>query len=270
MTITRPLLVEQVFVAALILIIAPVTLAQPSQEDLAKAAQNPIASLISVPIQSNNDFDWGPEGKLFSVNNVQPVIPFDLNDDWNLVTRTILPIISQPGLSPGQDRETGIGNTLFSAFFVPKESGKWVWGVGPAIQLPTSSDDRLGADEWGAGVSFVALTMPGKWVIGGLVGNVWGIDTDPGNEINLFTLQPFVNYNLDKGWYLTTSPIITHNAEASSGERWTVPIGGGVGRVFSIGKQAVNAQAHVYYNVEKPDIAGDWGLRLQFQLMYPR
>jgi len=92
-TIARPLLVEQVLIAALMLIIVPVTLAQPSQEDLAKAAQNPIASMISVPIQSNNDFDWGPEGKLYSVNNVQPVIPFDLNDDWNLVTRTILPIM---------------------------------------------------------------------------------------------------------------------------------------------------------------------------------
>ena len=245
-------------------------MAQQSGGDLAKAAQNPIASLISVPIQSNNDFDWGPEGELFSVNNVQPVIPVDLNDDWNLVTRTILPIISQPGLSPGQGRKNGIGNTLFTAFFVPKESGKWIWGAGPAVQLPTSSNDRLGADEWGAGVSVVALTMPGKWVFGGLVSNVWGIDTAPGNDINLFTLQPFVNYNLEKGWYLTTSPTITHNAEASSGQRWTVPLGGGVGRVFRLGQQAVNAQAQAFYNVEKPDIAGDWGLRLQFQLMFPR
>ncbi|MDJ0840875.1 MAG: hypothetical protein QNK37_30465 [Acidobacteriota bacterium] len=100
--------------------------------------------------------------------------------------------------------------------------------------------------------------------------NVWGIDTDPGNEINLFTLQPFVNYNFDKGWYLTTSPIMTHNAETPSGQRWTVPLGGGMGRVFRIGTQAVNAQGHVYYNIEKPDIPGDWTVRLQFQLMFPR
>ena len=260
---------KYVLIAALS--IAPVlAAAQQSEEELAKAAQNPIASLISVPIQSNNDFDWGPEGEWFSVNNIQPVIPVELNENWNLITRTILPIISQPGLSPGQGRETGIGDTLFTAFFAPKDTGKWIWGVGPAIQLPTASDDRLGADEWGAGVSFVALTMPGQWVVGGLVSNVWGIDTDPGNGVNLFTLQPFVNYNLEKGWYLTTSPIISHNAEAPSGQRWTVPIGGGMGRVFKIGQRPVNAQVQLYYNLEKPDIVGDWGLRLQFQLMYPR
>ncbi|WP_439105827.1 transporter [Congregibacter sp.] len=187
-----------------------------AQDDLAKAAQNPIASLISVPIQSNNDFDWGPDGEWFSVSNIQPVIPLELNDDWNLVTRTIVPIISQPGLTPSQGRKTGIGDTLLTAFLVPKNTGKWSWGVGPAIQLPTATDDRLGGGEWGAGASVVALTMPGRWVIGGLLSNVWGVDTDPGNEINLFTMQPFINYNLDEGWYLTSSPIITRNAEADS------------------------------------------------------
>ena len=206
--------------AGMLIVSVPAS-AQQSEEELARAAQNPIASLISVPLQSNNDFDWGPEGEWFSVNNIQPVIPFELNDNWNLVTRTILPIISQPGVSPEQGRKNGIGDALFTAFFVPKDSGTWIWGVGPAIQLPTASNDRLGADEWGAGVSFVALTMPGKWVVGGLVSNVWGISTDPGNEINLFTLQPFINYNFERGWYLTTSPIISHNAEASSGQRCT-------------------------------------------------
>ena len=257
-------------VVTLTFLAAPPVAAQESTGELAKAAQNPIASLISVPIQSNNDVDWGPDGELLSINNVQPVLPFDLNEDWSVVTRTILPVISQPGITPGQGRKTGIGDTLFTAFFVPKATGEWTWGVGPAIQLPTASDARLGRDEWAAGASFVALTMPGRWVVGGLVSNIWGIGTDPGNEISLFTLQPFVNYNLDKGWYLTSSPIISADWEASSSERWTVPLGGGFGRIFAIGKQPVNAQMQAFYNIEKPDIAGDWGLRLQFQLMFPK
>lgn len=244
--------------------------AQPSDEDLAKAVQNPVADLISVPIQSNNDFDWGPQGEWLSVNNVQPVIPIELNDDWNLITRTILPIISQPGLTPDQGRETGLGDTVFTAFFSPSKPSKWIWGVGPAIQLPTATDRRLGADEWAAGPSVVLLTMPGNWVVGGLISNVWGISTDPGNDINFFTFQPFINYNLARGWYLVSSPIITRNQEADSGQRWAVPIGGGFGRVFRIGSQPVNAQAQVFYNIEKPDIVGDWGLRLQLQFMFPK
>ena len=238
--------------------------AQQSTEELAKAVQNPIASLISVPIQSNNDFDWGPQGEWLSVSNFQPVVPFSLNDDWDVVTRTIVPIVSQPGITSGQGRETGLGDTLFTAFFVPKSSGSWIWGVGPAIQLPTATDSRLGTEEWAAGPSVVALTMPGNWVVGGLMSNVWG------DDINFFTFQPFINYNLDGGWYLVSAPIMTRDNEAASGQRWTVPIGGGVGRVFRIGSQPTNFNAQLFYNVEKPDIAGDWGLRLQLQFMFPR
>jgi hypothetical protein len=253
-----------VVLAALLALAIPAAHAQKSTEDLAKAVQNPIASLISVPIQSNNDFDWGPRGEWLSVNNFQPVVPFSLNDDWDVVTRTIVPIVSQPGITSGQGRETGLGDILFTAFFVPKSTGSWIWGVGPAIQLPTATDSRLGADEWAAGPSFVALTMPGNWVVGGLMSNVWGKDID------FFTFQPFVNYNLDGGWYLVSAPIMTRDNEARSGQRWTVPIGGGAGRVFRIGSQPMNFNAQLFYNLEKPDIAGDWGLRLQLQFMFPR
>lgn len=243
---------------------------EPNAQELARAAQNPIASMVNVPIQSNIDFDWGPDGDTFSVTNVQPVIPFRLNEDWNLITRTILPIVSQPGVLPGQSRKTGTGDTLFTGFFAPVDAGEVIWGVGPMLQLPTTSDDRLGKDEWGAGASVVVLTMPGRWVVGGLVSNLWGISEDKGDEINQFTFQPFLNYNFDRGWYVSASPIISANWEASSGEKWTVPIGAGVGRIFKIGSQAMNAQAHYYYNVEKPDITGDWSIRLQLQFMFPK
>ena len=248
----------------------PDELAEEDAEALAKKAQNPISTMISLPLQNNTDFDFGPEEGTLNTLNVQPVWPFEISENWNLVTRTIFPLISQPGLAPGQGRENGLGDVNFTGFLSPKDAGKWIWGVGPTVILPTSTDDRLGKGEWGAGVSVVVLTMPGKWVVGSLFSNVWDISASTGNEINFFTWQYFVNYNLSNGWYLTTSPVITADWEADSGQRWTVPVGGGVGKIFRVGKQALNAQVQAYYNVEKPDIKGDWSMRLQLQFMFPR
>jgi hypothetical protein len=241
-------------------------------EELARAVQNPVADLISLPFQNNTNFNFGPREKTQHVMNIQPVIPFELNDDWNLITRTIVPVISQPGFKPGQDRKNGIGDTVFTAFLSPRDSGKWIWGAGPAILLPTATDDRLGAQEWGAGPSAVFLTMQGPWVAGSLFSNVWSFSHDDSDDkVNLFTWQPFLNYNMDGGWYLTSSPIITSNWEADSDNKWTVPLGGGVGRVFRVGEQAMNAQMAAYYNVENPDDIGpDWQLRLQLQFLFPR
>ncbi len=235
--------------------------------DLAKAVQNPIANLISVPFQNNTNFEFGPREKTQNVLNIQPVVPFELGDSWNLITRTILPVVSQPELQPGQDRENGLGNTLFTGFLSPRNSGGLIWGAGPAIQLPTATDHQIADDEWAAGPSLVLLAMPGPWVIGTLVSNIWDIDAD--RDINFFTLQYFVNYNFDGGWYLTSSPVITANWEAD--DEWTVPFGGGFGRVFRIGRQPVNAQVQAFYNVEKPDDIGpDWSTRLQLQFMFPK
>lgn len=241
-------------------------------EELARAAQNPVASMISLPFQNNSNFNFGPQEKTQNVMNIQPVLPFELNDEWNLITRTILPVVSQPGFSPGQDRENGIGDTLFTAFLSPKDSGDWIWGAGPVLLLPTSSDDRLGAGEWGAGPSAVFLTMQGPWVIGSLFSNVWSFSHDDNDDkVNAFTWQYFINYNLDDGWYLTTAPIITANWEADSDNKWTIPLGGGVGRVFRVGKQNINTSVQAYYNVETPDDFGaDWQLRMQLQFLFPK
>jgi hypothetical protein len=184
------------------------------------------------------------------------------------------------------DRIYGLGDIVFTAFFSPKESGKLTWGVGPVIQFPTATDDSLGTNKWSAGVSAVLLTMPGKWVIGSLLSNIWSIggsgdiqvnvippDTwTPRNEsdVNLFTWQYFINYNLSKGWYLTSAPIITANWEADSGNRWTIPFGGGFGKLFKIGKQPINGQVQAFYNVAKPDNGADWQLRLQLQFLFPK
>jgi hypothetical protein len=194
------------------------------------------------------------------------VIPFAVSDNWNVITRTILPVISQPGFTPSQDRENGVGNTLFTAFLSPRKTGRVIWGVGPAIQLPTSSDNQLGDDEWAVGPSVVLLAMPGHWVVGSLFSQIW--DVDANDDISLFTWQPFVNYNLERGWYLTSSPIITANWEAD--DEWTVPLGGGVGRVFRVGRQPMNAQFQAFYSVVEPDDIGpEWSIRLQLQFMFP-
>jgi hypothetical protein len=224
-------------------------------EELAKAAQNPIASLISLPLQNNTNFSFGPQEMTQNILNVQPVLPFELTDKWNLITRTILPLISQPETAPGTERTFGLGDTTFTAFFSPRDSGKLIWGAGPALVFPTATDDRLGSDKWAAGPSFVALTMPGKWVIGSLFSNVWSYAGPGEQDINFFTWQYFVNYNLPGGWYLTSSPIITANWEANSGNKWTVPFGGGFGKIFRIGNQPMNAQVQAFYYARNRTLA---------------
>jgi len=242
--------------------------AQHSNTDLAKAAQNPLASMISLPFQNNTNFDYGPEDDTQNTLDIQPVWPFELNKDWNLVTRTILPVMSNPPVTPEGNRTYGLGDTTFTAWFSPSAASKLVWGAGPAIVLPTSTDNDLGTGEWAVGPSVVVLTMPGNWVLGSLLSNVW--DASGSEDINFLTWQPIINYNLSDGWYLASVPIITADWEADSDQRWTVPVGGGVGKIFRIGKQPINMSGHVYYNTKKPDVVGDWTLRVQFQLMFPK
>ncbi len=259
---------------------------EAKDSDLAKQAQNPIANLISLPLQNNTNFGIGPDDETQNILNIQPVWPITLNEDWNLITRTILPLVSQPGLTGikveggdtvvdpdgevEEDRTFGLGDTTFTAFFSPNDSGKLTWGVGPVLLLPTATDDAIGSDKWGAGASVVLLTMPGKWVIGSLFSNVWSFAGSGDQDINLFTWQYFVNYNMADGWYLTSAPIITANWEADSDNTWTVPFGGGVGKIFNIGKQPINGQISAYYNVKTPDFGPDWQLRLQLQFLFPK
>ena len=241
------------------------------QEELAKAAQNPVADLISLPFQNNTNFNFGPENKTQNILNIQPVWPFSLTDEWNLITRTIVPVISQPALFRGDDRENGLGDTTFTAFFSPAEPGKWIWGAGPVLLLPTATDDKLGTDKWGAGPSAVVLTSDGPWLYGALFSQLWSFAGDNDrDDVNQSLVQPFVNYNLPDGWYLVSSPIITANWEADSSDTWTVPVGGGFGKIFRIGRQPVNAQMQAFYNVETPDNGADWQLRLQWQFLFPK
>jgi hypothetical protein len=243
--------------------------------ELAKKAQNPIADMISLPFQYNANFNTGPLEKTQSVLNIQPVYPIDLNSEWNLITRTIIPIISQPESVPGEDRKNGIGDIQFSAFLSPKKptAGGWIWGAGAIAQLDTASDDRLGQGAWGLGPTAVALKIDGRWVYGGLINNVWSVSKDANRpNVNQMLFQPFINYNFPNhpGRYLSFSPIVTADWKASSDNTWTVPLGIGIGQIMRFGKQPVNLQAGAYYNVVRPDFAPQWNLRLQAQFLFPK
>jgi len=241
-----------------------------SNTDIAKKLQNPVADLISVPFQSNTNFGFGPQNGTQEVLNIQPVVPFHLNDDWNLITRTVMPLIWNPALTPGGESSFGLGNTTLSLFLSPAHPGKWIWGVGPDILLPATSLS-VGTNLWGAGPSAVALRMDGPWVYGALISNVWsfgGESGSGGNKVNLMTLQPFVNYNFGDGWYAVSSPIITENWLADSGQRLTLPVGGGLGKVFRFGKLPINVQLQGFYNAVRPDNGPDWQLRSQLTFIF--
>ena len=241
------------------------------EEALAQAVQNPVGDLISVPLQNNSNFGFGPYDRTQNVLNIQPVVPIGLGSDWNLITRTIFPVITQPDFFSESGSTTGLGDVNFSAFFSPAKPGKFIWGVGPAIILPTATDETLGSGKWSAGPSVVGLTIQGPWVAGLLVSQVWSFagQSDRGN-VNFFLAQYFINYNMNHGWYLVSAPIITSNKEASSGNQWIVPFGAGAGKIFRIGKQPINFNTQAFYNAVKPDFGPDWQWRVQLQFMFPK
>ena len=246
------------------------TAQEQETEALAKAAQNPVADLISLPIQNNTSFGLGPNERTQNVTNIQPVVPFRISDRWTLITRTVVPIISQPDLSAESGSTFGLGDINASLFLSPANAGGLIWGIGPIISLPTATDAALGSDKWGIGPSLILLTMPGHWVVGVLVNNIWSVaGNDDRADVNQLLVQYFVNYNLANGWYLTSAPINTVNWELDE-DKATIPLGGGVGRVFRLGRQPVNAQVQAFYLAAKPANGPDWSLRLQFQMLFPK
>jgi hypothetical protein len=252
--------------------------AQPSDDALASAknaAQNPVASVISVPIQGNTAFGVGPYRRAFNQTLIEPVVPLRLGSDWILITRTITPIVVKPRLSPTQGEKLGLGNMEPQFYLSPAHPGRLIWGVGPQLYLPTATDDALSTNvsgvqigrKWGGGVATVALTQHGHWLGGVLLSNEWaGVNH---NHVNEMTLNPFLYYNFRRGWYLLSSEIMTADWTASRNQRWTVPAGGGFGRIFKLGPQMLNARAQAWSVTERPDGGPSWVLQTQLQLLYP-
>jgi hypothetical protein len=261
-------------VALVVLLGSPITgwaVDEESDSELAKKTQNPVADLITIPFQNNMNVGNGPNHRTQNILNFQPVIPLSLNSDWNLITRTIMPIVKQPKLLTASEDTWDIGDVNFTGFFSPAKPSPFIWGVGPSIQLPTGTDDAVGTRQWAAGPSVVGLTMQGPWVVGALFQQTWGFagNSDRRSQ-SAFLTQYFINYNLPDAWYLTTSPIITADWEAIKGNKWTVPVGGGFGKVFRIGKLPFNANLSAYSNVIRPDPGADWTLRMQIALLLPK
>jgi len=254
--------------------------AAANSDELRKESQNPIANLISLPFQENWNFDIGPANRIQNVLNIQPVIPFSLSEKWNLISRWITPVVyqpipvPQPPLPPSQITGVyGLGDINPSFFFSPKKS-KVIWGVGPTFVFPTATNTTyIGQGKLSMGPTVVALVQPAHWTIGALANNYWSVAGHSDRDkpaVNQFLLQYFANYNMKKGWYLTSGPIITANWKASAGNVWTVPFGGGVGRIMKLGFQPVNLTAQLYGNAVHPSGTSPWGLRLQVVLLFPK
>lgn len=247
------------------------TTEQDSDTELAQKTENPISDLMRFPLSNNMNFGIEPNHRMNNTLNVQPLIPITLNRDWNLITRTIVPIIKQPTPSTASADTWGLGASQFSAFLSPAKSDSVTWGAGPILQFPTTTDDVLGSRKWGAGPTAAVFIIEGPWALGLLVNQVWSFaGSNDRPNVSRFLAQYFLNYNFDQGWYLTSSPIITSNWESSSGNKWTMPVGGGVGKVFHIGEWTFNAYVQAYSNVVRPDPGPDWTLRVQFALLLPR
>ena len=238
---------------------------------LQKAVQNPVASLISVPVQNNSNFNIGPYDRTQDVLNIQPVIPVQISQNWNLITRIIQPIVWQPYSNQTTGGEYGLGDMNPTFFLSPAKPGKFIWGVGPAFVVPTATSDITGQGKFSLGPSVVLLVQPGHWTVGSLVNNVWSVAGKSGRApVNQLLWQYFINYNLNKGYYITLQPIITADWRATSGNVWTVPFGGGIGRIMKLGFQPVNLSAQFYGNAVYPAGTSPWGMRLQIAFLFPK
>jgi hypothetical protein len=248
------------------LVLGPIASAEDA--DLAKQLSNPVADLISVPIQSNLDFGLGPGDGSKWTTNIQPVIPFGLNEDWNVISRTILPVIDQEGIAlGGANDEFGLGDIVQSFFFSPKKSDP-IWGIGPVFLLPTATDDLLGNEKWGIGPTAVVLKQTGPWTYGALANHIWDVAGDSDRAgVNATFIQPFVSYTTPHATSFTLNIESTYDWQR---EQWNVPVNFVVSQLTKIGGQPIQFFGGARYYLETPDGGPEWGLRFGVTFLFPK
>jgi hypothetical protein len=267
-----------VIVICLILTIPALAVADDEGE-LAKASQNPVGDIISLPFEYWHYDGMANSGSADAIM-LKPVYPVRIGN-INLINRVIIPYLGIDTNREGSDlgeidvpptlsRESGLGNIQYQGFLTSAKPGKIIWGMGPVFELPTNTSG-LGSDKWSAGPAAVALSMPGNWVLGALVQNIWSFAGPSGEpDVNQFTFQYFINYNISNGWYLTSTPIITADWERSSSDQWTVPFGGGIGKLHRFGKLPVDFKLQAFSNVEKPEGGPDWSMMFAMKFLFPK
>ena len=258
--------------AAADLAVSVPTLAQHDAEHLAKELANPVAALISVPFQLNYDPNVGPgrDGDRWTLN-IQPVVPVSISQDWNVISRTVLPVINQDDIALNSANQFGLGDTVQSFFFSPKKptADGIIWGVGPALLLPTGTDDLLGSGKWGLGPTAVVLKQHGPWTYGALANHIWSVAGSSSRaDVSSTYLQPFVAHTTKDAWTYSLNTESTYDWKS---EQWTVPINAMVSKLMKIDGQHVSFGGGVRYYVDSPDNGSKgWGVRLIATLLFPK
>ncbi len=238
-------------------------------DQMVKDAGNPVSTLINLPVQDNISFGIGSYKRTAHVIKIQP-IRYQLRAGrlYKVRSRSVIPLIYQPDITRPDGGTFGLGDIAVMGFFSPRKLGKYIWGLGPIFSFPTATDKVLGSGKWSAGPALVLAAQRKRWLAGFLAFNIWSFAGDSDREsVNRFQLEYFVRFHLGNRWIFVSSPVIAANWKAPRGDRWLVPFGGGIGKIFLLEKNALSVEVQTFYNAIHPETLPfpDWTLRFQVQ-----